>query len=488
MKTQVVTLLALLLFPPLIQAQTLVPDANFGVDGRVETGLGIVTNPSKTILLQPDGKILVAGAQDVFPDNQVGMIRRYLLDGRLDTTFAFQTHTPGIQAATLQTDGALIGATQTGWIRVSSDGDLDSNFTGPVFSELSNFSHTQLVSLPMGGWFSTGFENPPQQGGGWYLAKFKQNGMLDSSFAQNGLYQYHPSVLDRVFDVALQSDGKIVVVGSARSNGAQHIVLYRLWPNGVLDADFGQNGSVSAAQFGAGEALDVAVDPDGKIVVAGYAHIFPEAAALVLRYHPSGSLDDGFGVNGACVVQEMARVGALARDSLGQYWASGISREGYRGVMACLDETGTLIPLNGTNTLFFPELATDTYHALSIHLLPAGGILTGSMVLNAEVAGVVLNRYVGQAFLSTQTAPARPTWVLFPNPARDFCSLLGENLPAEGQIRVQNVQGKILQQTYFKGEKGALNRSLSPDLPAGPYVLSVFSSGKRVFQGLLLIQ
>lgn len=484
MKTLVFTLL---LFPILISAQTLVPDASFGLQGRVETGLGIVAIPSKTILLQPDGKILVAGSQDVFPDNQVGLIRRYHVDGSMDTTFSFTGNTAGIQALTRQMDGTILAATQMGWIRVLANGALDSHFVCPVLPGFLHYTHTQMASLPNGGFLSMGYENPPQQGGGWCLAQFTSNGTLDSSFAQNGLFQYHPSALDRVLDFAVQSDGKMVVVGSARSDGVPHIVLYRLLPNGILDEDFGQNGMVLAAQFGKGEALEVEIDPDGKIMVAGYAHIFPEAAGLLLRYHQNGSLDEYFGVQGACVLQEMARVGACIRDTSGQYWATGISREGYRGVLACLDEKGEIRPFEEGNALFFPEFATDTYHALSIYLPSTGAILTGSMVLNADVTGVVLHRYIQQEPLSAQMPSLQKPWVIFPNPARTICQLMGENLPATGQIQVQNLAGKILQQTDFKQENGGVNWSLSPDLPAGSYVVSVYSSGKRVFQSLFLI-
>ena len=101
---------------------------------------------------------------------------------------------------------------------------------------------------------------------------------------------------------ARQSDGKVVVVGSTdyyENNG--DFALTRLNFDGSLDTTFGTNGVVTTNFFGQNDvATSVVIQPDGKIVAAGYAQHAPQKGydfALV-RYHIDGSLDRSFGQEG----------------------------------------------------------------------------------------------------------------------------------------------------------------------------------------------
>ena len=94
--------------------------------------------------------------------------------------------------------------------------------------------------------------------------------------------------------MALQLDGKIVMVGGTFSD----FVLARFNSDGTLDNGFDTDGMVRTdigGGFAQEEALGVAIQPDGKIVVAGYTG---RGNVTIVRYHPDGSLDETFGTAG----------------------------------------------------------------------------------------------------------------------------------------------------------------------------------------------
>ena len=144
------------------------------------------------------------------------------------------------------------------------------------------------------------------------VVRFLPNGQLDPSFGTAGVVRdpgRSPNFNRAPQDLAIQSDGKIVVVGSAESIDAEHnfVALARFTPDGSLDATFGAGGNVHtpARQLSADTANVVLLQPDGKIVIGGTSveqteHPLPPRAILQ-RYNPNGSLDASFGQGGKIV-------------------------------------------------------------------------------------------------------------------------------------------------------------------------------------------
>lgn len=138
------------------------------------------------------------------------------------------------------------------------------------------------------------------------LTRAQQPGDLDPSFSGDGIATAHfPSVgVDHAMGVAIQPDGRIVVVGSTQQDTPTSIALARFLPDGSLDGSFGTGGRVVTA-VGVDPvlildvAMAVALQPDGKIVVVGSS--FANGSGdrfLVARYNTDGSLDQAFGTNG----------------------------------------------------------------------------------------------------------------------------------------------------------------------------------------------
>ena len=137
------------------------------------------------------------------------------------------------------------------------------------------------------------------RGGGFGVARYSSDGTLDASFSGDGrAFVNFTSGYDSAIGVAIQADGKIVAAGMAGSGPDKHPVfaLARWNSDGTLDASFGVNGKVMT-DFTSGTdfAEGVAIQADGKIVVVGEAG--PGKFALA-RYNSDGTLDASFGVKG----------------------------------------------------------------------------------------------------------------------------------------------------------------------------------------------
>ncbi len=130
-------------------------------------------------------------------------------------------------------------------------------------------------------------------------------GALDPSFGSGGIVvtDFNGSIDDAAFAVAVQPDGKILAAGYVFSSAATNydFALARYLPDGSLDPSFGTNGQVATDFHGSTDvARAIALQPDGKIVVAGRALRLdgPFFDFALARYNTDGSLDASFGVGG----------------------------------------------------------------------------------------------------------------------------------------------------------------------------------------------
>jgi uncharacterized delta-60 repeat protein len=125
------------------------------------------------------------------------------------------------------------------------------------------------------------------------IARYKRTGDLDRSFSGNGVQTTQfGGRSDQAFDVAIQPNGRIVVVGTTNAHGDDDFALARYRKSGELDDSFSGNGK--AAPDFARAAYGVAIQENGRIVVAGGAK---DDFALA-RYKRNGHLDDSFSGNG----------------------------------------------------------------------------------------------------------------------------------------------------------------------------------------------
>src|SRR5262249_47331604 len=138
------------------------------------------------------------------------------------------------------------------------------------------------------------------------LARYNPNGSLDTTFGTGGtLTTDFGSDSDQLRSVLLTADGRIVAVGSTGGR-TTHLAPARYTANGTLDAGFGTGGKVTTDFIGPLEdkAQAVAVQPDGKLIVVGTSTVGSGSELAMVRYLANGVLDSAFGTGGRVTAAE----------------------------------------------------------------------------------------------------------------------------------------------------------------------------------------
>jgi len=197
-------------------------------------------------------------------------------------------------------------------------GDLDSTFGigGKVTSSFSGFGDqaNAMAIQADGKIIAAGSTRTNNTDGNtdFALARYNVDGTLDTTFGLAGKVttEFSTSVdVEEARAIALQSDGKIVVAGHSATGRARaqddSFAIARYNPNGTLDTSFGAGGLVSTTFLGFDQAFAVGIQTDGKIVAAGSASDGTSSGTVVAlaRYHADGTLDLTFGTGGLVTVR-----------------------------------------------------------------------------------------------------------------------------------------------------------------------------------------
>ncbi len=180
----------------------------------------------------------------------------------------------------------------------AAGGDLDFTFgdRGLVNTDFNNGDELKALAIqPDGKIIAVGFGT-----GNFALARYNTDSAPDFSFGSGGKVNIRfLNTLTEPYAVALQPDGKIVVAGRIFNDATGNdFVVARYNPDGSFDSTFGSNGAAIADFGGLPEiATSVAIQPDGKIVVAGQSF----ARFALARFNPDGSLNTTFGSGGKVV-------------------------------------------------------------------------------------------------------------------------------------------------------------------------------------------
>jgi uncharacterized delta-60 repeat protein len=175
----------------------------------------------------------------------------------------------------------------------AAPGDLDTTFSGDgkiVESALAS-SFANAVAIQADGKIVVA----GSVGGDFIVARYNRNGTLDTTFSNDGIVvtDFGGSGSDSANAVAIQSDGKIVVAGQAGLANNARVGLARYNPNGTLDNTFNSTGTLTFDFVGTagGAARGLALQADGKIVVVGSSG----TDFAVARINANGTLDTTFG-------------------------------------------------------------------------------------------------------------------------------------------------------------------------------------------------
>lgn len=271
--------------------------ARFNLDGTKDTSLVIGTgfnSTVRTLLVQTDNKIVAGGIFTSYNGTARNYIIRLNTDGTVDSGFNIGTGFDSyVFGATLQSDGKIIAAGRFGnyngssvmnVIRINTDGTRDTGFTAP--SSLPEDAHEVAVQsdgkvLVVGDSYSSTAKN---------ITRLNSDGTLDTTFNTNK----GTATNAKAGAIASQTDGKVLVGGSFTSfNGTALGRFARLNADGTLDTTFNTN-------LGTGFNSDVesiAVQADGKILVVGdFTNFNGSSQNRIIRLNSDGTKDTGFTV------------------------------------------------------------------------------------------------------------------------------------------------------------------------------------------------
>jgi uncharacterized delta-60 repeat protein len=329
-------------------------DTSFGSGGKKTVNFG-GTDAARVVLVQPNGRIVVAGGGGATGSSFC--VVRLRTNGTLDTTFGsggkktidFGGENDNAFGGALQADGKIVLAGDSDFrvalVRLKTDGSLDASFEGDgrkLFSWGPIGRAQAVVVAPNGKLLVGGFSGP--EGGNIQVARLNANGLLDKTFGVVGKATIDFGGDDFGLALARQANGRILVAGRSTAAGA---VVARLRSNGALDPDFDGDGRVTLP--GGGSVNAILVQPDRNILVAGNAA--GNLAMTVTRLTPNGSIDTSFGTGGTATIDfgtldDIAGGAALQPD--GKIVVAGYTQASEDVAVARLNPNGTPDPSFGT--------------------------------------------------------------------------------------------------------------------------------------------
>ena len=281
-------------------------DTDFGVDGKVEIDFG-GSEAFRAVEVQQDGKIVVGGTSN----GDRFILARLHSDGSLDESFGEGGKVKLIDygiigqlgGITIQPDGKILIAGASGGlalIRLNSDGTIDQSFgSGGVTVTSTGFYYGYFRVarvLPDGSILAAGrMANDYEMAVAHYFA----DGTQDMQFGDGGLVsgRFRPTDFSSVVDdLVVQRDGKMLIGGfvGTGAGGEGQFGILRLRADSTRDNTFGVNGLVvSNYSEYTQRASAIRLQEDGKLVVVGLSYY----SSFITRLNPDGGIDHTFGTN-----------------------------------------------------------------------------------------------------------------------------------------------------------------------------------------------
>jgi len=392
-------------------------DSGFDIGGKVMTAIGSGNDYARAVAIQSDGKIVAAGYY--YGANNDFAVVRYNTDGTPDTTFGtggkVTTDIGGsgdyAYAVAIQSDGKIVvaGTSSNGTnndfavVRYNTDGTLDTTFDtdGKVTTAIGgSYDSANAIAIQSDGKIvaaGTSFNGADDD---FALVRYNTNGTLDTTFdtdgkvttAIGGSYDYANAI-------AIQSDGKIVVAGSYYNGADDDFALVRYNTDGTLDTTFDTDGKVTTAiGSGSDSANAIAIQSEGKIVAAGYYFNGTDFDFAVVRYNIDGTLDTTFDTDGKVTTAigsgtDVAR--AIAIQSDGKIVAAGSYYNGADNDFALVryNTDGTLDTTFDTDGKVTTAIGSGSDSANAIAIQSDGKIVAAGYYYNGTDNDFALTRY-----------------------------------------------------------------------------------------------
>ena len=368
-----------------------------------------------SLALQPDQKVLALGpASFSGRGNEIALVR-YTTRGVLDPTFgnggiatSYGPNAPYPTAMVLQDDGRILVAgsapvaagTSLFVARFLVDGNPDASFgsNGLVVVAFpgSDRSFARAIAvMPDGRIIATGaavYQGSPAEV--FAAARFRVDGTLDPSFGSGGVATIDMGAFEPTYSdsVVVGPGGRIVLGGLAGTASGFVMALAGLSADGILDSSFGTSGRVYVPMGEATECKALLLQRDGNIVAAG--NVYP-TGMLAVRLHPDGSFDSTFGTNGiATVPGVIANSAALdSRERIVMAGAGDFACFGVARLLANGQPDTSVGPQGWTNAGFGGAPPNIQGQATSVVVQPDGAMTLGGWFIVVDRMNFALDRY-----------------------------------------------------------------------------------------------
>jgi uncharacterized delta-60 repeat protein len=479
-------------------------DGDFDANGFVITSITDDYDSGESVVVQPDGKIVVTGTSGgnaAFSTDPTNISTvRYQTDGSLDNSFG----TNGIvttdlgfhetaNAIALQVDGKIVvggssnaatGLDDFAIVRYNQDGTIDNTFTisqGGLFSGPAGICDAIAIQAD-GKIVAAGTaENASND---FIVARYNTDGTIDSSFAVNGLATTDFDGLnDNAHSMVIQADGKIVLAGNSDNGLDYDFAVARYNTDGSLDNDFSVNGMVTTDFGGTDDgSRSVLVQLDGKVVVVGLITTEPVQINIyaLARFNTNGTLDNSFGVNGKVT----PNFNGVSHSSVLQPDGKIIVAGGGLISFALLrfNTDGTLDDEFGVNGFVHEDIGPGRSLAKGCDLQPDGKIVVAgdaSISGSGSNHGFAVARFITGLNLGVVSLSMQDNAMLiYPNPIQES-AVLEYTLNHDEAISIElfDMSGKLVQSLVQseKRTKGQQKETLVLDatLPSGNYILTL---------------
>ncbi len=436
-------------------------------DGKVVTTFGSTLITANKVIIQSDGKILLGGYSWVSGYSSFALVR-YSADGTLDYTFSddgVQMNMIGkssqVNDIALQINGKILVAgyssvtdiqTEFAIARYNSDGSLDTEFSR------DGIVTTDIVTAGMrdfGNYIAMQSDGKILLIGtaGLYFAlvRYNADGSLDTSFSNNGVLisdviSYSPQC------VAVQTDGNIIVTTAG--------TLLRYKADGSVDTSFSADGKVITDMMisptGSGGNSMVVIQPDGKILVAGTKYSTSNDFALA-RYNPDGSLDGSFALGGKVTTDfgspsnpssDIARSLTIQADGKILIAGDGQTSRGIDFALARYNSDGSLDTTFAKTGKVITDFNSNWDQGNSVTVQSDGKILIAGNKVNV---GIALVRYNTDGTIDTSFSPPENTLIASPTYTENFTPIILDT-------NVQILDAELAQSGNYSGGILTLSR------------------------------
>ena len=491
--------LTFILFFLFLNVNAQVRDTTFGFNGNVRTSIGTSNEIASHVLIQSDGKILVAGDQTDHPifGPQRFAIVRYLSNGTLDSsfgtngkaTFLFESQS-FLNDMSLQSDGKILlaGQSSSGYCvaRVSTDGTLDTSFGTNGYTVLApTFGSAAINSVVVyvdDSFLVSGTEQIQNSTNySLKLIKFNANGLVDTSFGNQGIL-----VPDLDFEsnlggkILIQSDGKIIIGGASKISENNALIektyFSRLNVNGSIDSFFGTNGVLFLEDNFS--LKDFIIDNNNEIIFIGNTNTNAQGTngnVYISKYNNLGLLDSSFGTNGRTIVSVNSfaeYANTITKQSDGKFLLGG----SYFNTLSTTDslivrflQNGQIDNTFGTNGVFQVTVTSGTDIITDMIMTPNNQIVTtgyANYSTNFDFSTLRINIDI----TLDSNIEEKIFCNVYPNPVVDVFHIVSQEL-IDG-VELYDLNGKLL----LKKDHNDFECVFSiADFPKGVYLIKITS-------------